>query len=425
MSEWVSISEICDVYDGPHATPPSSDNGPIYLGIKAINKECRIDETQYRHIADKDFHKWIKRVKPQAMDIVFSYEATLGRYAIIPDGFNGCLGRRLGLVRVKNHKQVNYKYLYYFFLSPYWTAFINRNILMGATVNRISVDDFPSYKVFLPSKFNQDKMVSILDVVDTKYTNNQKEIKLLENMAKTIYDYYFLQFDFPDAQGRPYRASGGKMVYNKELDREIPYDWKVDTMSAYIDNITNGLNPRKNFILNDGGEIDYLTVKNLNQDGSIDFSNCDKIDEKARKKVHKRSDISIGDILMASIAPLGRCHVITNPPETWDINESVFSIRPSADTCTSAYLYYLMVSEPFIKQIENNSAGSIFKGIRVDALNSMPIIIPPKGIIDIFTEKVSNIIKLKNDKFKESRQLMELRDFLLPLLMNGQVQFKG
>ena len=96
------LSEICEIIDGPHATPPKSSCGPIFLGIKNINENCELDLTNVRHISVLEFAKWTKRVTPQKDDIVFSYEATLNRYALIPDGFNGCLGRRLAIVRVKN-----------------------------------------------------------------------------------------------------------------------------------------------------------------------------------------------------------------------------------------------------------------------------------------------------------------------------------
>ena len=100
------IGELCDVYDGPHATPKETENGPVYLGIKAITEQGRIDSSQFKYLSNEDYIKWTKRVTPQSNDIVFSYEATLGRYAIIPDGFHGCLGRRLAIVRVRDNKRL-------------------------------------------------------------------------------------------------------------------------------------------------------------------------------------------------------------------------------------------------------------------------------------------------------------------------------
>lgn len=110
-------------YDGPHATPKPSESGPIFLGIKNIDEKGGINYSDIRHISENEFPKWTKRVIPKKSDIVFSYEATLHRYALIPENFRGCLGRRMALIRV-NKKLVNEKYLYYYFLSPYWRAFV-------------------------------------------------------------------------------------------------------------------------------------------------------------------------------------------------------------------------------------------------------------------------------------------------------------
>ena len=105
------LSDICDIYDGPHATPAETLTGPIFLGIKNINAQCELDLGEVKHLSEKDFCQWTKRVTPREDDIVFSYEATLNLYAIIPEGFHGCLGRRMALIRVDEKKASN-KFLF-------------------------------------------------------------------------------------------------------------------------------------------------------------------------------------------------------------------------------------------------------------------------------------------------------------------------
>ena len=143
-----SIKEVYDgLYDGPHATPPPADDGPVFLGIGNITESGRLDLSSIRHIAEEDFGKWTKRVTPQCGDIVFTYEATLNRYALIPKGFRGCLGRRLALVRAKPALS---RYLYLYFLSEKWRAVISANTLSGATVDRIPLTKFPEFPMLLP-----------------------------------------------------------------------------------------------------------------------------------------------------------------------------------------------------------------------------------------------------------------------------------
>ena len=169
----IAIKEVCEVYDGPHATPKKIDNGPVYLGIDAITEDGMLDSSQFAHLSEEDYVKWTKRVTPQENDIVFSYEATLGRYAMIPKNFYGCLGRRLAIVRIVN-EEINAKWLYYYFRSPEWTSFIKNQTVKGSTVDRVSIEEFPEYTIPAISLEVQNKIVNVLDRIDSKIANNKK-----------------------------------------------------------------------------------------------------------------------------------------------------------------------------------------------------------------------------------------------------------
>ena len=241
----------------------------------------------------------------------------------------------------------------------------------------------------------------------------------LEQQAKLLYDYWFTQFDFPDENGKPYRSSGGKMVWNEQLKMEIPFSWICSKMENAIEAVRTGLNPRNNFQLGNGN-IQYITVKNLCLNGSLDFSGCDTIDEQARQIVHRRSDIQRDDILFASIAPLGRCYLIQENPTNWDINESVFSIRYNSSVLTAEYLYMNLQSETFVKRATACSTGSIFKGIRINSLMDSEIILPPLSVTKEFSKEIKPLLALQKELDRETHTLIQLRDWLLPMLMNGQ-----
>lgn len=272
----------------------------------------------------------------------------------------------------------------------------------------------------LSDLIEQKRIAKVLSNIDRKISINREINRNLEELAKQIYDYWFVQFDFPNEEGKPYKSSGGKMVWNEILKRKIPADWEVKKLNACLKHINTGLNPRDNFVLGNG-TIKYITVKNLTTDGTIDFSGCDLIDENARKIVHERSKISKGDILFASISPLGRCYIIQEQPEKWDINESVFSIRPNQKIITPEYLYCYLTSEWFMKKAEKEATGSIFAGIRMAALNAMTIIVPDEKVLNRFSSLIKPIFEQKDKLFNEIQHLTKLRDELLPLLMNGQV----
>ena len=125
-------------FDGPHATPPESPEGPVFLRLDNITPDGRMDLSDIRYIAPADFPRWTRRVKPEPGDVVFSYEATLHRYVVIPEGFHGCLGRRLALIR-PNRAKIEPKFLLYYFLSPLWRRVAGSAVINGATVDRISL----------------------------------------------------------------------------------------------------------------------------------------------------------------------------------------------------------------------------------------------------------------------------------------------
>lgn len=234
-------------YDGPHATPSISDEGPVFLGIKNILETGGIDFKNIRHISEAEYPKWTKRVVPQKNDIVFSYEATLHRYALIPEGFRGCLGRRMALIRV-NKEIVNEQFLYQYFLSAKWRAFIETVKISGATVERISISKFPNYKITLPSLSVQNKIASILSSYDDLIENNKERIKLLEEMAEEIYKEWFVRLRFPNYEndkivdGLPEGWDNGKIGDLVEFKKGK--NITLDTVSeGNVPVVAGGLNP--------------------------------------------------------------------------------------------------------------------------------------------------------------------------------------
>ena len=168
------IKDIClGIYEGPHATPKVAKTGGIYLGIPALTSTGHINYDNIRYISDEDMPLWTKRVTPQEGDIVFTNEATLNLYAVIPPHFYGCLGRRLGLIR-PNKDLVDVNYLFYYFFSPEWRETISKNKVSGATVERILMTKFPHFPISLPSLSTQQKISKILSTIDAKIENNRK-----------------------------------------------------------------------------------------------------------------------------------------------------------------------------------------------------------------------------------------------------------
>ena len=241
---------------------------------------------------------------------------------------------------IKDFKGNDVKYIYY----------LLKNIRLGdrksgsgvPTMNRNHLH--PLKVMIFRDVDYQNKLSCILSSIDKKIELNSKINSELENMVKLIYDYWFVQFDFPDKNGKPYKSSGGKMVYNKDLKREIPVGWCKAKLEEVIARISTGLNPRNNFRLGEG-ENYYITIKSI-EDGKIVFDDrCDRVSDKSLEIIDKRSDLKVGDVLFTSIQPVGVTYLVQEKPTNWNINESVFTIRANPEKVTSEFLYVMLSSE--------------------------------------------------------------------------------
>jgi len=330
-------------------------------------------------------------------------------------GFTKRLRPRNGVEKIVYHKYLGFYLRSYLFRK----SVTNHSIMtLRASFNE---EIFSLLKIYLPEYDEQVKIGDFLFSMHQKIQLNNTINAELEKLAKTLYNYWFVQFDFPDAKGNPYRASGGKMEYNDVLKREIPKGWEVVKFQKLVSSINTGLNPRDNFKLGTG-QNNYVTIRNIDS-GSLDFTGCAKITDEAMKIIHRRSKISKGDILFTSIEPIGRCYYINEEPKNWDINESVFSIRNNRILLKSDALFYFVISsQEFAKRGESKKVGSVHKGIRIEALKDIDVLIPPIELQEKICKILENTLMDISNNCEVNARLVKLRDFLLPLLMNGQVR---
>ncbi|BEM85328.1 hypothetical protein SME41J_46520 [Serratia marcescens] len=345
----------------------------------------------------------------------------LGSCARVPESGLYLHNQRLGLIKT-NPQYLLKDYVYYLFR----TNMVREQIRLtssGSKVKHTSPERIYDVKVPLPDVKEQQKIVDFLDVIEEKLELNNRINTELESMAKTLYDYWFVQFDFPDSNGRPYKTAGGKMEYNTKLKREIPAGWTNCQLENIIERSGTGLNPRDNFVLGNGDNY-YVTIKNINNGKIILDDKCDKIDDNALKIIDRRSQLQGGDILFTSIEPVGVTYFIHDKPTNWNINESVFTLRPNIGMATSEYLYFLLSSDEMKVFTKNSSSGSVHKGIRHGVLKNYTLAYSGKKIIDEFSNNIKPILKRVYFLEQENQSLTKLRDWLLPLLMNGQVTVK-
>ena len=411
MSERIVIKEICEVYDGPHATPKKTVDGPVYLGIDAITDDGKINAKEFAHLSEEDYIKWTKRVTPQYGDIVFSYEATLGRYALIPKDFYGCLGRRLAIIRNVS-KDIDTLWLYYYFLSPEWKQFIQSKIIKGSTVNRISVEDFPTYTVPNISIKVQRKIANILSKIDEKIALNNNINDNLEQQLMLLYDYWFTQFDFPDNDGNPYQTSGGKMVWTDTLKRNIPENWKVQSV------ISNCLSS----IIKPGVEIfntkTYLATADVK---GTSISTGTIVDYDGRES-RANMQPSINSVWFAKMKNSIK-HLYLNKEMQPIISSSILSTGFCGLRCNEISFEYIAsyVSNAYFEIHKDMLAhGATQEAVNNDDLAGVHIIIPEDTVLRAYHETTQAIYAQISKNICENQELVKLRDWLLPMLMNGQ-----
>ena len=178
--------------------------------------------------------------------------------------------------------------------------------------------------------------------------------------------------------------------------------WEQRKFDEVISRIGTGLNPRDNFTLNTGGENYYVTIKNFEHGHLFLDENCDKVDDKALQKIQERSDLRVDDILFTSIGRIGDCYLIKKQPKNWNINESVFTLRPNQVLVDPEYIYHTIHSDIVLNQILNGVTGSTFKSIKIGDLKKTDIPVPGKAEqkqIAMFVSNLDNLITLHQRKY--------------------------
>lgn len=384
--EKVAIKNICKgIYDGPHATPPMSDTGAIFLGISNFNNG-RLDLSDIRYISENDLPKWTKRVSPKANDIVFSYEATLNLYAIIPDNFRGCLGRRMALIRVDEEKAY-YKFLYYYFYSDAWRTVIQENTVLGATVDRIPLIKFPDFPIYLPPIKTQRRIADILSAYDDLIENNQNQIKLLEEAAQRLYKEWFVYLRFPGHEHT--KIVGG-----------VPEGWRkerlIDIAAVQYGYAFDGsqFNSKKM-----GTPI--IRIRNIPESQTEDYTT---------ETADSQYMVYNGDIVVGMD---GEFHINSWAGDTAYLVQRTCRIKPF-NTDLNGFLLWA-IYEP-IKYFERTVVGATVAHLGKKHIDTIEILVPTAKFYMPFKAIFDKRLLLMN----QNRKLSEARDRLLSKLMSGE-----
>src|SRR5690554_2178619 len=404
------IKDLCvRVSDGLHGTPEYSEKSDIAFinGNNLKNGKIEVNHNT-NYVTEEEFIK--NYIKLDDNTLLISINGTLGSMAFY-NGEKIMLGKSAAYLNFKT--DINRFYFYYFQLSGVQDYFYN--VATGSTIKNLSLKSIQEFEVPVPDKKIYNNIVKVLSDLDAKIEVNNKINKELEAMAKTLYDYWFVQFDFPydfekgkpDINGKPYKSSGGKMVYNEELKREIPEGWEVGSLLD-IANFQNGLACQKYRPIDDN-HLPVIKIREM-RDGFTENT------EKVRVDVPDRIKVYDGDILFSWSASL---EVIIWTGGNGALNQHIFKV--TSDDYPKSYYYFELLNylEHFkmIADLRKTTMGHITQ----DHLKQSRIVIPTKMICEELENKINPILKSIISNNQQNQKLSELRDWLLPMLMNGQV----
>ena len=402
MSRVVKLEELClpdqiGKYGIPAVAEEFSEDKVRYLRITDIDDYGNLLENDKKSVSSPEIEKYILKEG----DIVFARTGNSTGRTYYHEERNGELAFAGFLIKFSLDKSiVNPKYLKYFTISKPYKQWVD-NLSNGSTRGNINAKTFADCPIILPSREQQDYLVRVLSSLEDKIQINNQINQELEAMAKTLYDYWFVQFDFPDQNGKPYKSSGGKMVYNPELKREIPEGWGVEKLG----DITICHDSKRVPLSSNDRELVKGEIPYYGATGIMDYVNDYIFD---------------GDyVLMAEdgsvMTEKGTPILQRISGKNW-VNNHAHVLEPIKNH--SCKLLMMLLKDVSVMKIKT---GSIQMKINQENMNKIVVPAIPLELLFEINQKLEVIDKQQLNLIEENKQLTQLRNWLLPMLMNGQV----
>lgn len=405
------------IVDNRGMTVPAADDGIPLIATNCI-KETSLYPTfeNIRYVSEETHRTWF-RAHLQPEDILFVNKGTPGRVCMVPDPVSFCAAQDMIGLRADRSK-VYPRYLFAFLRSD-WVKEKIRNYHVGLAIPHFKKQDLDAITVPKRSDYEQKAIGDLYFLLSEKIELNNRINAELEGMAKLLYDYWFVQFDFPmtaaqaaalgkpHLTGHPYRASGGQMIYNQTLKREIPEGWEATTLSQFA-NVTMGQSPPGDSYNQKGSGMVFFQ-------GSTDFGW--RYPQVREFTTAPSRFAKAGDILLSVRAPVGTLNIAD---QACCIGRGLAALN--AKSGHDSFLFEVML---YFKTIfdRRNASGTTFGSITKDDLHSLEFACPPNDshLLDAFEEKMKPAHKTILNNHQQNQELTQLRDWLLPMLMNGQV----
>ncbi|MCT2346573.1 restriction endonuclease subunit S [Niallia taxi] len=409
----VTLKEIADIQTGPFGTQLHKSEyvpqGIMMLNAKNIGKgEILTDSVDF--VSEEVCERLPKYVLKEG-DILFGRAGSIEKHTYVSGEYEGSF-QGTNCIRIRCKSAELSKYIAYYLWLPQVKRTIENNT-GGSIQSYISSDRLKDIVVDIPDERTIHSTVKILSTIDSKIQNNNKVNDNLQQQAALLYDYWFTQFDFPDANGNPYKASGGLMVRDKLLKHEIPVGWTVKSL------INNPLVT----ILKPGVDVfdrkTYLATAEVNGT-SITTGN---IVEYATRESRANMQPTVNSVWFAKMKNSIK-HLFLNEEMLPLINSSILSTGFCGLQCTEKSFEYIssFIGYSYFETIKNTLAhGATQEAVNNKDLDGIFMVIPDDKTLSLYHEATKCIYAKISKNMCENQELVRLKDWLLPMLMNGQV----
>lgn len=401
MTDTRPLSSLCEfIVDCEHKTAPLAETG--YPSIRTPNVgRGRLILEGVNRVSEETYRTWTKRAVPDVGDLIIAREAPVGNVAIIPPGLLVCLGQRTVLVR-PDKEQVDPQYLCYFLLGDY-AQHKFRGASVGATVAHLNMKDIRGLPMpALPPLPTQRRIASILGAYDDLIEVNRRRIAVLEEMARGLFEEWFVRFRFPGHEATPILETP---------DGPLPEGWRNDTLGNVAAINAASLRPRSA-----PSEIGYIDIASVSP-GQIDAINHMPFAEAPGRA---RRIVTDGSILWSNVRPNRRSFAVVLDPAPEIVASTGFTVLDARET-SFAYLYHWVTTDSFVGYLVGNAQGAAYPAVTAATFERAAILLPPADLVRRFADFSVPMLRLADSLRKANGSLAASRDLLLPRLISGQL----
>lgn len=390
---------------------PSKDDIRPYIGLEHIEQQT-LKLIALGSSEDVNSNKF----EFKSGQILFGKLRPYFRKVYLPR-FDGVCSTDIWVIDTKNDN--DNIFFFYFFTDR---RIINEanNSSEGTKMPRAKWDYLEKLEYPIPPLSEQKSIAKILSDLDSKIELNQQMNKTLETTGGTLFKHWFVNFEFLNEDGKPYKSSGGEMVHSEELDKEIPKGWEVGELSKFV--TVKGRIGWKGLKKSEYLDEGYAIINGEQfVDDSIEWDNCGRI---TKERYEESPEIILieDDILMTKDGTIGKLAYLVHVPEPTTVASGVFVIRNFSENITQRYMYFFFKSKFFERVVESRIEGSVVPHLYQRDIEKIKILIPSKEVLKKFDSVATMTLRTLEKNRKENRILIKIRDSLLPKLMLGKIR---